>query len=332
MQDANLQLADLQGAENIRPFAETLRDTGNFPLYSKDGLQTMQMNIGLACNLTCKHCHVEAGPDRTEAMSRQVMEQCLQAAVRCKIPKLDITGGAPELNPDFRWLIQEAKRLGRQIIVRTNLTILEEEGYTDLPEFFAENDVEVVCSLPYYTEKDADRMRGDGIFKTSIRVLQRLNSLGYGREGSGLTLNLVYNPGGAFLVGAQQGLEADYRRVLQSQYGITFTSLFALGNFPVGRFLAFLKRSRNFQPYMEKLAAAFNPATVENVMCRDQISVGYDGALYDCDFNQMLGLVSPAKHISAYGADSLFAREIVTANHCYACTAGSGSSCGGALE
>lgn len=325
------QLETLNNVTGIKSFTEKLKEINVYPLKSNGHINTMQMNTGKICNLSCKHCHVEAGPQRTESMSQDIMAQCLQVMIDHQIKTLDITGGAPELNPNNQWLIQEATKLNRHVLTRCNLTVLDNEKYAQIPEFYAEQKVEVVASLPYYAQKDADRIRGDGVFQSSIKILKKLNDLGYGREGSDLKLNLVYNPGGAFLPPAQQGIEADFRRNLLNQYGVTFNSLFAIGNFPVGRFLTFLQKSENFQRYMEKLASAFNPATVNNVMCRDQISVSWDGYLFDCDFNQMLGLSCMPKHISNCSADDLNEREIAGHNHCYACTAGSGSSCGGAV-
>lgn len=325
------QLDTLDSVASIKPFAEKLKEIDAYPLKSQTHINTMQMNTGKVCNLSCKHCHVEAGPQRTESMSQDTMAKCLQVMADHQIMNLDITGGAPELNPHHPWLIEEAIKLKRHVITRCNLTVLDNEEYAWLSELYARHKVEVVSSLPYYTQKDADRMRGNGVFQSSIKILKKLNDLGYGQEGSGLALNLVYNPGGAFLPPAQQGIEADYRRHLLNQYGITFNSLFAIGNFPVGRFLTFLQKSGNFQAYMQKLAAAFNPTTVSNVMCRDQISVSWDGHLYDCDFNQMLELRCKSRHISDCSADDLKEREIAVHNHCYACTAGSGSSCGGAV-
>ncbi|HHV65445.1 MAG TPA: radical SAM/Cys-rich domain protein [Peptococcaceae bacterium] len=315
----------------IKTFVEKLKEIQAFPLKSGDHINIMQINIGKVCNLSCKHCHVEAGPQRTEIMSQEIMAQCLQVMNDHQIKTLDITGGAPELNPNHQWLIRQATEINRHVITRCNLTVLNDKNYAHLPEFYAEHKVEVVASLPYYTQKNTDRMRGDGVFQSSIEVLKQLNKLGYGREGSDLKLNLVYNPGGAFLPPAQQGIEADFRRNLLDQYGITFNSLYAIGNFPVGRFLTFLQKSGNLQPYMEKLVAAFNPETVSGVMCRDQISVSWDGYLFDCDFNQMLNLSCKPKHISDCKAEDLNGREIAVHNHCYACTAGSGSSCGGAV-
>lgn len=330
-QNSISQLECLDSVKGIQPFAEKLQEINAYPLKSKNAIQTMQMNIGKVCNLSCKHCHVEAGPARTETMSREIMAQGLQMMADNQIRTLDITGGAPELNPHFQWLIQEADKLNCHVMTRSNLTVLDKEKYRRMPAFYAEHKVEVVSSLPYYTEKDADRMRGSGVFQSSVKILKRLNEVGYGREGGNLKLNLVYNPGGAFLPAAQQGIEADYRRVLLNQYGITFNNLFVIGNFPVGRFLAFLRNSGNLQRYMEQLASSFNPATVQNVMCRDMISVSWDGYLFDCDFNQMLDLSRTAKHISRCGVADFNDREIAGHNHCYACTAGSGSSCGGAV-
>ena len=325
------QLIDLGNLDSIPFFAEKLRDIGAYPLMSNKKLQTMQMNICRMCNLSCKHCHVEAGPHRTEVMSREIMERGLALMAECGITDLDITGGCPELNPDFEWLVREAVKQGLKVMVRTNLTILEEKKYKHLPEFFAEHKIDVSCSLPYYTAGNTDKVRGSGVFNTSIEVIKRLNALGYGKDGSGLTLNLVYNPGGAFLPAAQGRIEADYRNALRSQFGVTFTQLFTIGNFPVGRFLSFLKQSGNLSQYMEKLDASFNSETVSGVMCRNQISLSWDGYLYDCDFNQMLELCDEPKHISSVSKKDIIDREISVHNHCYVCTAGSGSSCGGAV-
>ena len=325
------QLKDLSCAPVSPFFDERLRKCGVFPLISKDAISTMQMNICRICNLSCKHCHVQAGPNRTEAMPREVMAQGLRIMAEHRINNLDITGGAPELNPHFQWLIEEAARIDRHIIVRTNLTVMDSNEFEHIPEFLAMNGAELVCSLPYYSEKDADRVRGAGVFRSSIKMLRRLNGLGYGIEGSGLTLNLMYNPGGAFLPATQQGLESEYRRALQGRCGVVFSNLFTLGNFPVGRFLTFLIDSGNIHSYMERLANAFNPDTIPGVMCRDQISLSWDGYLYDCDFNQMLGLQTVERHVSDCKKEDLFNREIAVHNHCYACTAGNGSSCGGAI-
>ncbi|HDK7167742.1 TPA: arsenosugar biosynthesis radical SAM protein ArsS [Clostridium botulinum] len=289
----------------------------------------MQINIGKLCNLACKHCHVEAGPSRTEIMNLETMKDCLQVFKENNFSILDITGGAPEMNPNFEWLVKEAIKIGAKVIVRSNLVILREEKYKHLLEFYADNKVEVVCSLPYYSAKDADRQRGDGVFNESINILKKLNKLGYGKDES-LVLNLVYNPGGAFLPPPQESLELEYKQKLKKEYEITFNNLFTITNNPVGRFGAFLKRSNNLEGYMERLSNNFNSSTVENMMCRNQLSIAWDGKLYDCDFNQTLGwTVNGKNHISMLKGNPIEKRQISLGNHCYACTAGSGSSCGG---
>jgi radical SAM/Cys-rich protein len=294
-------------------------------------LDIMQVNMGRKCNLFCKHCHIEAGFDRPEVMNRAVMEACLQVFEKNHFTILDITGGAPEMNPDFQWFVEEAARRKIHTIVRTNLVILEEEGYRHLPELYARLKIEVVASLPYYTEKDTDRQRGKGVFSSCISMLQQLNRLGYGATPD-LMLNLVYNPGGAFLPPDQISLTVDFKRKLYDLYGISFNNLYTLTNNPIGRFSEFLQRSGNMTAYLNRLVAAYNPATVENMMCRNQLSVGWDGLLYDCDFNQALGLtINGINHIQDLIDKPLTARKIVFGNHCYACTAGAGSSCGGAI-
>ncbi|NBJ15178.1 MAG: radical SAM/Cys-rich domain protein [Dehalobacter sp. 4CP] len=327
----NAQLLCLESLDTIKPFAEKVKEVNTYPLLSCSTIETMQVNTGKVCNLGCKHCHVEAGPHRTESMSKETMAACFQVMSDNDIKVLDVTGGAPELNPNLCWLIREAAQLKYHIMLRTNLTLLDQPEYAHLPEFFAAHQVELISSLPYYSEKDADRQRGSGVFQKSIQVLSNLNKLGYGKENSHLKLNLVYNPGGAFLPAAQQSLEADYRRVLLSQYEVSFHKLFAMANFPVGRFLTFLQTSGNLQQYMERLANTFNASTLNNLMCRNQISVSWDGYAYDCDFNQMLGLACNPRHISRFSPADFKKREIRINNHCYACTAGSGSSCGGAV-
>lgn len=322
------QIQCLAAIENVQPFINKLQEIEAYPLISSQ-MKTMQINLGKLCNQRCKHCHVDAGPHRKESMNRETMAECLRVVAENKIENLDITGGAPEMNPNLPWLITEASQLGCHIIVRSNLTVLDIEEYTYLPEFFAEHKVEVVSSLPYYSEKDTDRQRGQGVFLTSIKILKRMNELGYGLEDSGLQLNLVYNPGGAFLPPSQSAIEDDFRKALLSKYGIHFNKLFTITNVPVGRFLSFLHESGNLNRYMERLSNCFNPATVNGVMCRNQISVGWDGQVYDCDFNQMLGLVCTPGHIKDITPGALREREIMLHNHCYACTAGAGSSCGG---
>jgi radical SAM/Cys-rich protein len=336
--DAHEQLEILEHGQtdnfSLVPFQEKLQQSALYPL-KPTGIEIFQINIGKMCNQTCRHCHVDAGPDRKEIMTRETMQQCIDALKKNpQLKTIDITGGAPELNPDFRWFVEEIKILGRHIIVRCNLTIiLANKKYHDLPQFYKENNIEVVSSLPFYTQDRTDRQRGTGVFEDSIKALQMLNYTGYGKEGTGLILNLVYNPAGAFLPPSQQSLEREYKQVLVQRYGIQFNRLFAITNLPISRFLDYLLTSGNYETYIEKLVAAYNPAAASNVMCRNTISVGWDGYLYDCDFNQMLELkVScKSKHISEYNNDSLSKREIIIGQHCYGCTAGSGSSCGGAV-
>ncbi|MBQ6775512.1 MAG: arsenosugar biosynthesis radical SAM protein ArsS [Synergistaceae bacterium] len=307
----------------MKPFEAMIADPAL--TMTEDKLKILQVNVGSLCNLACKHCHVDAGSRRTELMTRETMQHVLR--VLPNFETLDITGGAPEMNPNFRWLVDEVARSGTHVIVRSNLVILKEDGYEDIPEFLADRKVEIAASLPYYSENDCDRQRGKGTFKAVISMLKRLNDLGYGRDES-LTLDLVYNPGGAFLPPAQSDLEAEYRHRLREDYGIEFTHLFTITNNPIGRFGEFLRRTGNFDRYMKRLCDAFNPATLAGMMCRFQLSVGWDGRLYDCDFNQPLGLaIDEPQNISEL--HHIRARKIKFGNHCYACTAGSGSSCGG---
>lgn len=317
-------------------FQKHLERTGLYPLLPT-ALEILQINLGKMCNQVCKHCHVDAGPDRKEIMERQTMELCLgvirrEPSINC----VDLTGGAPEMNPDFRWFVEEirAVRADIKIIVRCNLTIiLANPKFNDLPEFFKTNQVEVVSSLPYFTALKTDSQRGEGVFEKSIHALTLLNRVGYGQEDSGLVLNLVYNPSGAFLPGSQSELEAEFKKKLWERFGIKFNSLFAITNIPISRFLEYLIRSDNYENYMEKLLASFNPAAAAGVMCRNTISIGWDGYLYDCDFNQMLDLkvnTSNSRHLSDWDARVLSDRSIVVNNHCFGCTAGAGSSCGGA--
>ncbi|MBU3209723.1 arsenosugar biosynthesis radical SAM protein ArsS [Clostridium algidicarnis] len=321
-------------SENLRneineiPEFSTKIDNKDFSL-TKDKLEIMQINVGKLCNLSCKHCHVSAGPNRKEIMSLSTMKDCLQVFKENNFTILDITGGAPEMNPNFKWLVKEACNLDAKVIIRTNLVILAKEGYTDLPEFYAKNKVEVVSSLPYYTEKNTDKQRGDGIFNTSISMLQKLNSLGYGMKDD-LILNLVYNPCGAFLPPPQTAMENEYKKNLKNKYNIDFNNLFTITNNPVGRFLSFLEKSNNTKTYMERLYNSFNTSTLRSMMCRNQLSVSWDGQLYDCDFNQALDLkVNGISSIEDLKGKKIDKRKIKFKNHCYACTAGSGSSCGG---
>jgi radical SAM/Cys-rich protein len=316
----------------VAPFEARLGSAGLFPLHAT-GIGVFQINVGKLCNQTCRHCHVDAGPDRREVMDRATAELCVGALARTDIPVVDITGGAPELNPNFRWLVAACRALGRHVMDRCNLTVLLLRPHEDLPEFLAGHGVEIVCSLPYFRPAQTDAQRGDGVFGRSIDALRRLNALGYGREGSGLVLNLVHNPVGAFLPARQEALEAQFRRELTARHGVVFNRLFTITNMPISRFLEFLLETGNYEAYMERLAGAFNAAAAAGVMCRQTISVGWDGTLYDCDFNQMLempvGFGAPA-HVRDFDPARLAARRIATGPHCYGCTAGAGSSCGGA--
>ncbi len=297
-------------------------------------VDTLQVNTGKLCNQACKHCHVDASPARTEVMTRETVEKVIGAVRRFRIPTLDITGGAPELNPSFRYLVREARALGTHVMVRHNLTVMFELGQDDLPEFFRNHQVEVISSLPYFLAEQTDAQRGRGVFGKSIEALHRLNTAGYGIEGSNLTLNLVYNPVGAYLPPPQSSIEQDFRRELQKRHGVTFNHLYTITNMPIKRFLDYLRRSGNEERYMRKLIAAFNPATVEGLMCRNLVSVDWTGRLYDCDFNQMLELtVAPElpQAIADFDPVKFAARRIMTGPHCFGCTAGAGSSCGGSV-
>src|SRR5262245_26947170 len=313
-------------------FGATLAGAG-LPALRPTRIEVFQINVGKVCNQTCRHCHVDAGPDRREQMSRETMEQCLRALASSDIPTVDITGGAPEMNPHFRWLVSECRALGRHVMDRCNLTILETPSHRDLPEFFAQHRVEVVCSLPHYRAASTDRQRGDGVFEKSVAALRRLNAVGYGDGKSGLRLVLVSNPVGAFLPGAQASLEAEWKRELLRLHGVRFDALFTITNMPISRFLEWLMESGNLEGYMDRLLTGFNPTAARAVMCRNTISIGWDGTLYDCDFNQMLELPveqSAPRHVRDFDATRLNARAIVTDRHCFGCTAGAGSSCGGA--
>lgn len=328
--DSTQQLEQLN-KNGFEPFKEKLQNIGLFPL-KPTGIDIFQMNLGKMCNQTCQHCHVDAGPDRKEIMTRETMQYCLDILAKSNIQTVDLTGGAPEMNPDFRWLVEEASALGKHIIDRCNLTIINaNKKYHDLPEFFAKHQVEVVSSLPHYTAFRTDRQRGDGVFDRSIDAMKRLNDVGYGIEGSGLEFNLVYNPTGAILPGPQASLEADYKRELKRKFGIEFNNLFVITNMPISRFLEYLLRSGNYEEYMQTLIEAFNPFAASGVMCRNTLSIGWDGYLYDCDFNQMLDLKvkGRSQHVSDFDLEALENREIVLDQHCYGCTAGLGSSCGG---
>lgn len=336
--DTHNQLHILQDDAHLYhlvPFQQKLQESGLYPL-AATGVEVFQVNVGKMCNQVCRHCHVDAGPDRKEIMTPQTMQQCLNALqAHPQLKTVDLTGGAPEMNPHFRWFVEEIKKLGRHVLVRCNLTIIRaNKKYYDLPQFFKQHGVEVVSSLPFYTQDRTDRQRGDGVFEDSITALQMLNEVGYGVEGSGLVLNLVYNPAGAFLPPDQTALEKEYKQALMQHYGIQFNQLFAITNLPISRYLEYLLQTGNYEKYMSKLVGAYNPVAARNVMCRNTISISWDGWLYDCDFNQMLDLkvsCKEATHISQFNTAVLGNRDIVIGQHCYGCTAGAGSSCGGAV-
>jgi radical SAM/Cys-rich protein len=313
-------------------FRSALEGAGLYPL-RPTRIEILQINVGRKCNQTCRHCHVDAGPDRLEVMPDAVMDRCLEVIETSGIPTVDITGGAPELHPRWRELVERARAAGREVIDRCNLTITLLPNYAWLPAFMAEQGVHVIASLPHYRQKGTDTQRGDGVFEESVESLRRFNALGYGRPGSGLVLDLVTNPVGTYLPGSQKSLEAEWRRQLLRLYGIEFNALYTITNMPISRFLEFLEESGQLGEYLQRLAAAFNPTAAAGVMCRNTLSVGWDGTLYDCDFNQMLDLpVSPRapRTIFDFDLDALTGREIVLGSHCYGCTAGAGSSCGGA--
>ena len=325
------QLDLLEGLSEIPPFDEKLAAGGLSPLHPLT-LETLQINVGKMCNQVCAHCHVDAGPDRKEIMSRDTMQQCLDVVATLPVKTVDITGGAPEMNPDFRWFVASLRGLGKHVIVRCNLTIIvANKKFYDLPDFYRKHNVEIASSLPFYSSQRTDRQRGQGVFEQSIKALKMLNEVGYGQPDSDMILNLVYNPAGAFLPADQQQLERDFKTELQAQYGIVFNRLFCITNMPVSRYLEYLVRTGNLEKYMERLLVAFNPRAAENVMCRTTLSVGWDGFLYDCDFNQMLELKVNVhrQHISEFDADAIARRAIRVNQHCYGCTAGTGSSCSG---
>lgn len=336
MADSNNQLAILEneGVHQHDSFRDKLAMMGNLPLKAK-GVEIFQVNVGKMCNQVCKHCHVDAGPDRKEIMTKETMQLCLNVLANSTIKIIDLTGGAPEMNPNFRWFVTEIRKLNKHVIVRCNLTIiLANKKYHDLPEFFRQHEVEVVSSLPSFTKDRTDRQRGDGVFEDSIKALQMLNGVGYGMPESKLQLNLVYNPAGAFLPPSQQALEIEYKNELLKTFGIQFNNLFAITNMPISRYLDYLLSTGNYDKYMEKLISAFNPAAVQNLMCRNTISVSWDGFLYDCDFNQMLELpvsTLESRHLKDFDLYVLDNRNIMLKQHCYGCTAGAGSSCGGVV-
>jgi radical SAM/Cys-rich protein len=326
------QRALLSALPLTRTFEDALQSSALYPL-RPTGIEILQVNVGKKCNQTCRHCHVDAGPDRTEMMPDAVVDRVLEVLESTDIPVLDITGGAPELHKRWREMVIRARAAGKHVMDRCNLTITTLPNYRYLPEFFAEHQVEIVASLPHFRAKSTDTQRGDGVFEQSVEALQRLNALGYGRPGTGLVLNLVANPVGTFLPGNQAALERDWKRQMQRLYGIEFNRLYTITNMPISRFLEHLEESGNLGEYMDRLVNAFNPAAAAGVMCRNTLSVGWDGTLYDCDFNGMLDLpVHPhaPRTIFDWDLPRLEAREIVLGPHCFGCTAGAGSSCGGA--
>jgi radical SAM/Cys-rich protein len=360
----------------LEPFVERVAGLGHPEwLRTRETFDTLQVNIGMRCNLSCRHCHVQAGPGRTEEMGREVLEACLKVFAKGNFSVLDVTGGAPEMNPEYRWFIDEAARLvrerggaggggdadsnagdgsgaddgersgaddgersgtGAKIITRTNLVILTEEGYGDLPDFWAQRGIEVVCSLPSWEERNTDRQRGEGVFARAIDGLRLLNKVGYGRgavnaDGQPLVLNVVVNPGGAFLPPSQASAEREFRQKLEERYGVGFDHLLTITNNPIGRFGALLAERGKYDAYMKRLADSFNPTTVENMMCRSQISVAWDGRVFDCDFNQAIDWpLEEQTTIFAVVEQGVRPRALRLGDHCYACTAGAGSSCGGA--
>ena len=317
----------------LLPFADSLAQHG--VSLTRAPLEILQVNTGKLCNQACLHCHVEAGPRRTELMDRRTIDRVLQLLADApSIHLVDITGGAPELNPHFRSLVSGVRALGRELIDRCNLTVLFEPGQEDTAAFLAQHGVRIVASLPCYTRGNVDQQRGGGVFDKSIQALQRFNRLGYGEPGSGLTMDLVYNPLGAYLPGSQSALETDYKRELHASFGITFNKLLTITNMPIKRFLHDLERKGKLEAYMQLLIDNFNPQAVDGVMCRSLVSIGWDGVLYDCDFNQMLELDIGRKRRTIWDIDALAEIQtlpIATGEHCYGCTAGAGSSCGGAV-
>lgn len=315
-------------------FKEKVKNS-NIQQVRPTGLEILQINVGYMCNQVCSHCHVDAGPDRKEIMTQETMEQILQVLRNSKINTVDLTGGAPEMHPQFRWFVEEIRKTEvEEIIVRSNLTIiLANKKYNDLPEFFAEHKIHVISSLPFYKRNKTDRQRGDGVFDSSIKALQMLNAVGFGLPNSELQLDLVYNPSGAFLPGDQKALELDFKKALDEDFNIKFNLLFTITNLPISRFLDYLIASENYEEYMHALVDAFNPSAVGNVMCTNTISVSWEGFLFDCDFNQMLDLKvdSTIAHISEFNSTSLDDRKIRLSQHCYGCTAGAGSSCQGSI-
>ena len=332
--DAQTQKEIISEQKHIPGFGQKLAEIDMLPLKPFE-LGILQVNVGYMCNQMCAHCHVDAGPDRTEVMKPEVMQHCLDALDKTSFHTVDITGGAPELNPHFEWFVTELSKRSVKIIVRSNLTVLLfDEKFKDYPEFYKKHKVEVIASLPCYTKENTDSQRGKDVFETSLEALKRLNNVGYGKEGSGLNLHLVYNPGGAALPGSQEGLQADYKRELKENYGITFNRLYTITNMPISRFLMYLQRKGQLEEYMTVLANVFNPSAAMGVMCRTTLSIGWDGDIYDCDFNQILDMkiaTKTSRNIADFEPKVLMDRNIVINQHCFGCTAGAGSSCQGSL-
>ncbi len=321
--------------DKVNSFEETL-NIQNIARLNPSELEIFQVNVGKMCNQTCKHCHVDAGPDRKEIMTKETMIDCLLFLSNSSVKTVDLTGGAPEMNPNFKWFVREIKKLGKHVIVRSNLTILLTKSHQDDPMFFKDHGIEIVSSLPFYNKSRTDAQRGEGVFEESIKALKILNELGYGKENSGLKLNLVYNPSGAFLPPEQTQLEQQYKKKLFQLYQIEFNSLYAITNMPISRYLDYLVVSDNFESYMSELIEAYNPSSIEHLMCKNTLSIGWDGYVYDCDFNQMLDLnildsVNNPLHIAQVDTAHLSKRAIRVSEHCFGCTAGAGSSCGGTI-
>lgn len=327
------QLDEVLLFKNLPSFDTSLAKADTAALRTAS-VETLQVNLGKMCNQTCKHCHVDAGPTRKEIMTQETIKACLEAIERLNIKQVDLTGGAPEMNPHFRWFVEEIRKREAHVMVRCNLTILlAHPKYVDLPQFYAKHKVEVISSLPHFMARRTDAQRGEGVFAQSIEALRRLQAEGYGTENSNLKLHLVYNPSGAFLPAAQAALEKDFKEQLWKRYGLRFHNLFVITNMPIARFFDYLEASDNLSSYMQQLVTNFNAATLPALMCRNTLSVGWDGKLYDCDFNQMLEIETntPFSHIRDVKKKQLEQRPICTGAHCYGCTAGAGSSCGGEL-
>lgn len=331
--NANEQLKIINQPNQFPRFEDKFEATVGSSL--KTGrIEIFQINLGKMCNMVCKHCHVDAGPDRKEIMTKETLELCLNALRKSNIEKVDLTGGAPEMNPHFKWFVEEVRRLDKYVMVRSNLTILVTNKFADYPKFMADNKVEVISSLPYYRASFTDKQRGDGTFNKSIEAIKILNELGYGKDDSGLILNLVYNPIGSFLPPPQKSLENDYKKELLNSHGLVFNNLFTITNMPISRYLDYLIQSGNYEKYMGKLVGSYNPTAANNVMCKNTLSVSWEGYLYDCDFNQMLEMKvnhGAPTHLSDFNVELLEGRKILTGQHCYGCTAGAGSSCGGEI-